>query len=263
MTPLQWALLVVGAAAVIAIYLFTRRDRDRGHKKSSRRRHAPPIGGDARPSGPAAGLDQLEMFGGGSGEFDEFGVGKPRKRVTPGMPGIPSAKPTAGAEGQVPPLLQSPAVPRASEAAPSAPQPEDKLVTLLIAEREGTAIFGPKIHAALQRQALVFGDRRIYHRYEPAAGSDEAVFSVASLIKPGVLDPAEKQGFSTPGLTLFMILPGPAKPQAAVADMLATARALANELNAEVYDSNRQPLSAESEQALTREIDAWARRYGL
>jgi cell division protein ZipA len=263
MTPLQWALLVVGAAAVIAIYFFTRRDRDRGRRRhSSRRRQAPPIGTDTRTGNPAAGLDQLEMFGGGSGEFDEFGVGKPRKRVTPGMPG---PAPAAGGAAPGPSLTPSSAAVAAPapSAAATVAQPEDKLVTLLIAEREGTAIFGPKIHAALQRQALVFGDRRIYHRYEPAAGNEEAVFSVASLIKPGVLDPAEQQGFSTPGLTLFMILPGPARPQAAVADMLATARALARELNAEVYDSNRQPLSAESERALTAEIDTWARRNGL
>lgn len=259
MTPLQWALLVVGAAAVIAIYLFTRRDRTRG-RKSSRRRHAPPIGSETRQGNSAGGLDQLEMFGGG-GEFDEFGVGKPRKRVTPGMPGT---KPTIGTPVPEPTLnVGTAAPPPVAAAAPAAAQPEDKLVTLLIAEREGTAIFGPKIHAALQRQALVFGDRRIYHRYEPATGTDEAVFSVASLIKPGVLDPAEQQGFSTPGLTLFMILPGPARPQSAVADMLSTARALAQELNAEVYDSNRQPLSRDAEQALSAEIDTWARRYGL
>ena len=86
------------------------------------------------------------------------------------------------------------------------------------------------------------------------------MFSVASLIKPGVLDPAEQQGFSTPGLTMFMLLPGPGRPQAALQDMITTAQALANALNAEVFDASRQPFTAESARQLQADVEAWAQR---
>ncbi|MFP5306536.1 MAG: cell division protein ZipA C-terminal FtsZ-binding domain-containing protein [Gammaproteobacteria bacterium] len=237
MSPLQWALLVVGAVAVIAIYVYSRREKSPPRVRSVP--HAAP------PLPPAApGSDQIEMFSRG-GEFDEFGVGKPRKRVAPSVAQTPAGNASAAEDAAAPP-------------APPA-QIEEKLVAVLIAEREGTAIFGPKIHAALRAQGLQYGDRKIYHRVD--GGS--TVFSVASLIKPGVLDPAEAQSFSTPGLSVFMLLPGPVAPETAVGDLLGTARALARQLNAEVFDSNREPLTAASERAIVADVKAWARQYGL
>lgn len=231
MSPLQWALLVVGAVAVIAIYVYSRRER--GAAQRPRRAAAA-----AEPQPPAIGaVDQMDMFA--RGGFDELGVGKPRKRVPPSMPGAEEA-PAAEAPAQRAPV-------------------EDRIVAVLIAEREGTAIFGPKIHAALRAQGLSFGDKKIYHRID----GGKPVFSVASLIKPGYLDPAEQQGFSTPGLSVFMLLPGPMPPETAIGDMLGTARALAQQLNAELFDSNRQPLGPAGEKALIADIKAWARQNGL
>lgn len=232
MSPLQWALLVVGAVAVIAIYVYSRRERG-----SAQRPRGAPAAAEAAP--PAVGaVDQMDMFA--RGGFDELGVGKPRKRVPPSMPGAEEA-----------PAADAPAQQRAPV--------EEKIVAVLIAEREGTAIFGPKIHAALRAQGLSFGDKKIYHRID----GGKPVFSVASLIKPGYLDPAEQQGFSTPGLSVFMLLPGPMPPETAIGDMLGTARALAQQLNAELFDSNRQPLSSAAEKALIADIKAWARQNGL
>lgn len=235
MSPTQWALLIVGAIAVIAIYWFNRRERP-----DARRRREAPVK-TAKLPGAGAGSDQMDMFS-RFGEFDEFGVGKPRKRVSPGLDG--SAMP---AERQT------------RAAAAEAPQAEEKIIALLIAEREGTAIFGERIHASLQAQGLQFGDRKIYHRLARGA----PVFSVASLIKPGHLDPAQRREFSTPGLSVFMVLPGPLAPEEAIADMFLTARALARDLNADVYDSNRQPLTAAAENAIVSDVKAWARVQGL
>lgn len=242
MSALQWALLVLGAAAVIAIYVSSRRG-DRLPKQWT----PPGAGGGRGPKLP--GQDQMDMFDARreqQGEFDEFGVGKPRKRIEPGFGNA--------APGETAPLFGQPAEP----AAP-AKVFEEKLVHLLIAEREGTAIFGPKIHQALAGQGLQFGDRKIYHRMQ----NGEAVFSIASLIKPGTLDPAEQERFSTPGLTVFMVLPNGAKPRDAVQDMVATSRALAAQLNAEVFDAERQVFTAEAQRVLIAEVDAWAKRNGL
>ncbi|WP_084615770.1 cell division protein ZipA C-terminal FtsZ-binding domain-containing protein [Solimonas flava] len=243
MSALQWALLVLGAAAVIAIYITSRRG-----EKLPKDWTPPGAGGPAvgrAPKLPAQ--DQMDMFS-SKGEFDEFGVGKPRKRVEPGL-----------GEGETAPLFDSPST--RAEPALEAPKKvfEEKIITLLIAEREGTAIFGPKIHQALASQGLQYGDRKIYHRLL----GEQPVFSVASLIKPGTLDPAEQQSFSTPGLTVFMVLPNDAKPRAALDDLVATTRALAEQLNAEVFDANRQVFTAEAQRVLAAEVDAWTKRNGL
>ncbi|MGL1386224.1 cell division protein ZipA C-terminal FtsZ-binding domain-containing protein, partial [Vibrio parahaemolyticus] len=91
------------------------------------------------------------------------------------------------------------------------------------AEREGTHIFGPRIHAALRANGLQYGDKQIYHRL----AEGEPVYSVASLLKPGFLDPAQEKTFSTPGLSIFLVLPGPLPAMTAFREMAKVAQALA------------------------------------
>lgn len=238
MSPLQWALLVLGAAAVIAIYVINRRE------KTLPKSWTPP-GGGARIGAPKLpGQDQLDMFSAGSsGQFDEFGVGRPRPRQEPGFG---PASDTAEA---------------ANEAVSEAPAKvfEEKIVHLLIAQREGAVIDGALIHQALGEQRLQYGDRKIYHRLDQG----KAVFSVASLVKPGTLDPAEQASLATPGLTVFMVLPGPTRPRLALQDMIATTRALAEQLDGEVFDASRQPFNTDAQRILITELEAWAKRNGL
>jgi len=228
MTPLQWALLIVGIGAAVAVWWASRRKGDglRGWQ----------AGGVEEPSlgmPRKASAAQLDMFS-ATGQFDEFGVGKPRK-VAPRLGDAPTA----------------------SQAARNPVQ--QKIIALLIAERDGTHINGPKIHAALNAQGLEYGDKHIYHRL---AGGDP-VFSVASLLKPGYLDPAIAAGFSTPGLSLFLVLPGPLPPVTAFRDMLSTANALAQALNAEVYDMRRKPLTPEALLKLEHDVEHWARQHPM
>jgi cell division protein ZipA len=225
MTPLQWALLIVGIGAAVAVWWVSRRKGD-GLRDWQAGGGEPTLGTPRRASD-----GQLDMFS-STGQFDEFGVGKPRK-VAPRLGDAPTA----------------------SESARN-PVPQ-KIVALLIAERDGTHINGPKIHAALQAQGLEYGDKQIYHRL---AGG-EPVFSVASLLKPGYLDPASAAGFSTPGLSMFLVLPGPLPPVTAFRDMLSTANALAQALNAEVYDMRRKLLTPEALLKLEHDVEHWARQH--
>ncbi len=241
MSPLQWALLIFGVVAVVAVYLYSRRDRRAMDDWNPNEPGEPLL--------PPAKERQLDIFNGvsSSQQFDEFGVGKPRR-----------VAPTAGAEGEGEGAGAAPIdigrrnVPTVGKAAEKVPS--EKIVSLLIAEREGTAILGPKIHDALEGQGLQYGARQIYHRLL----NGEPVFSVASLLKPGHLDPAAADEFSTPGLTLFMVLPGPQKPMDAIKDMLGTADRLAKALNAEVYDAKRKPLTAGAARNLQLEVETWA-----
>jgi cell division protein ZipA len=90
---------------------------------------------------------------------------------------------------------------------------------------------------------------------------DDVVFSVASLLKPGHLDPAVAEDFQTPGLTLFMVLPGPVRAADAVRDMITTAERLAKAIGAEVYDARKQPFTPTSARELQQEIESWARTH--
>jgi cell division protein ZipA len=252
MSTLQWTLLIVAIVAVIAIYFVSRRE-----KRPRQERTAPPVTGLAKP--PAG--DQMEIFA-RTGEFDAFGVGKPRKRVTPSMPGaqeLPleeeSTEPGVTTAPATAPTLNRPK-PEIVAEAPKAKPVEQKIVAILIAEREGGVILGNNLHRALRKEALIYGDRKIYHRMDLG----QPVFSVAGLLKPGQLDPAEAEGFATPGLTMFMVLPGPHSPGDAVRDLLNTAKALAKSLKGELFDNKRQPFTEESERAMLADVEDWARR---
>jgi cell division protein ZipA len=240
MTPLQWALLIFGVVAVVAVYLYSRRDRRAMDDWNPNEKEEPLL--------PPANRDrQLDIFNGSNQQFDEFGVGKPR-RVAPSAGEADGEDAPPQRPIEISPGARGPRVPPAEK-----PQSE-KIVSLLIAEREGTAILGPILHQALESQGLEFGARQIYHRLL----NGEPVFSVASLLKPGHLDPDAADEFSTPGLTLFMVLPGPQKPMDAIKDMLGTADRLAKALNAEVYDSKRKPLTAGAARNLQLEVETWA-----
>lgn len=231
MSPLQWALLVLAVAVVAGIYWLSR----------------PRTGDDAGDDGkPAA--DQLDLWksGGGNGQFDEYGVGEPRRAGARREPVVDGSD----ADDASP-------VPADESGNGDDPRPE-KIIAFYIAEREGTYILGPQLHAALNHQGLKFGERRIYHRLHDG----QPVFSVASLLKPGELDPEQAAGFSTPGLSVFMVLPGPQAPAAAFDDMLSTAQALAGELNAALLDAERQPVDDARASALRYEVSEWARVQG-
>ncbi len=237
MTTLQWALLLLGVGIIAALILSNRRERrllERSVNAAQRSRGV--VGQDWTPA-------LLPEEGAQSGlNFDEYGVGKPRKRTAPKVnAATPVPKVNPAPETSPKPAVSSPAAP-------------DKLIALYIAEHEGTNILGPKIHAALQAQGLRFGGKKIYHRFN----GEQPVFSVASLVKPGTLDPTEAKDFSTPGLSVFMQLPGSSQPEAALKDMLSTARQLARALNAELYDTEqRQPLTPERERVLQAQVSEW------
>lgn len=150
---------------------------------------------------------------------------------------------------------------RATQRTVAAPPGQEKLIILHVAARDAQMFAGPAVHNALQLCRLQFGMREVYHRITEVNAVPEAVFSVASMVKPGYLDPVQAQGFKTPGLTLFMVIPGPIDAVTAFRDMLDTAQRLATRLSGDVLDDKRSQLTHQSEQFLHDEIAELQRRW--
>lgn len=150
---------------------------------------------------------------------------------------------------------------KAEQRVKNVPDGEEKIVILHVRARNGQKFEGPAIHAALQLCRLKFGMRNIYHRVTEVNGVPEVVFSCASMVKPGYLDPAESQGFETPGLTFFMVLPGPIDGVAAFRDLLNTADKLALRLGGEVLDETRTRITHQSAQFMRDEIAELERQW--
>lgn len=251
MTALQWALLVLGLVAVVLTVVLHRRRRvDEAIRRDRARTESAGDDDEFLPimcTMPPRDTDDLwGQPGSGGSRFDEFGVSEVRVRGSSRKPPVVDAPPP---DDEAPPARQPDSEDRQVEDAPA-----EKVVVVYIAEREGTHILGPQIHAALRDCGLSFGERAIYHRLHQG----RPMFSVASLLKPGILDPADADRFSTPGLTVFTVLPGVADPVRTVQEMLDTARRLADRLHAELYDERRQPLDPAGQRRLVEDVRQWS-----
>jgi len=138
----------------------------------------------------------------------------------------------------------------AEDAAENVPQ---KIVTLRIVAREKKAFNGEELVLSLRGIGLRHGKFGIFHRYD---GNDETrtVFSAASLVEPGSFDLANIKDQQIPGISLFLVLPGPVDGVEAFDMMMAAARAMSQSLNGELLDESGSSLSIQRERYLREEI---------
>ena len=117
----------------------------------------------------------------------------------------------------------------------------DRIITLFVAAREGETIRGSDLVVAAEKAGLYFGDMGIFHR-RTAGNSGPAIFSVASMVKPGSFDMSRINELRVPGLSFFMALPGPIPALDAWEAMLPTAQRLAELLDCNVLDEEHNAL---------------------
>jgi len=126
---------------------------------------------------------------------------------------------------------------------PPAPPPKK-------AERKSEMIIG-----------LKHGYMNIFHHYGIGEIKvRQAVFSLASMVEPGTFNPQQMLEFSTPGLALFMRLPGPFGGRVAFELMLNNAKKIADWLGGSVEDERHAPLTANTISALRERIANFEQR---
>jgi cell division protein ZipA len=128
-----------------------------------------------------------------------------------------------------------------------------KIVTVRIVAREKKSFPGNELVLSLRGIGLRHGKFGIFHRYD---GNDESrtIFSAASLVEPGSFDLQNIQGQEIPGISLFLVLPGPVDSVEGFDMMLAAARALTQSLDGELLDESGSSLSIQRERYLREEI---------
>ncbi len=122
----------------------------------------------------------------------------------------------------------------------AAKQDSEQLIVLSVMATAGEPFKGPALIKAFDNTALQHSDVKIYQRLNEKA---EPVYGIASAVKPGIFDLNNIEQFTTPGLSLFLQLPGPVDGVTAFDDMLTTAERLAVELGGEIQDQNHSMLS--------------------
>lgn len=131
--------------------------------------------------------------------------------------------------------------------------PPEKIVTLRIVAPHRGAFPGDELALGLRAAGMRHGRFGIFHRY---ADDDEnrVVFSAASLVEPGSFDLANLREQKFPGISLFMVLPGPIDGAKAFDMMMSAARSLTGRLKAELLDESGSTLSIQRERYLREEI---------
>ena len=166
-------------------------------------------------------------------------------------------EPTLGAESAEATDTSEPAevTETESEAPAQAAQEEapQKIVTLRLVAKEGETFRGDELVLSMRGIGLRHGKFGIFHRYE---GSDEGktIFSAASLVEPGSFDLTNIKEQELPGISLFLVLPGPMEGAEAFDLMMTTARTLAQSLGGELLDESGSTLSIQRERYMREEI---------
>lgn len=231
-TELRVIIAVIGVIAFGLIYLFGRPRR--------------PEQGKRTPARPAEGARVEPVFG------DVGGDAVDADRVEP-------------SQGELPVSLDAEMTPAAAAAprrSPLGARPEgqiERIVTLYVSARAGQTMAGTDLVVAAEKAGLQFGDMGIFHRLAPGKAEQGPVFSMAQMTRPGSFDMTRIDQLTTPGVTLFMTLPGPVPALDAWEAMLPAAQRLAELLDGVVLDEQRNALGRQRVAHLRDELRAWDR----
>ena len=214
MDGLRWLLLFFGILVIAGVYLYSRREKAEPKADSDLQRVEPTLLGQ-EPDDPDA----------------EASIASPGLSADEEVEDKASGDPADDVSGQSP----------------------QKIVTLRVVARDKKAFQGDELILSLRGIGLRHGKFGIFHRYD---GNDESrtIFSAASLVEPGSFDLANIKEQQIPGISLFLVLPGPVDSVEAFDLMMAAARALSQSLDGELLDESGSTLSIQRERYLREEI---------
>lgn len=178
----------------------------------------------------------------------------PVARVEPSLDGETPSAELPEPEISAPKIaIDDPEMPEVEEQDAPAEDAPQKIVTLRIVGRNKSSFAGDELILSLRGIGLRHGKFGIFHRYD---GNDESrtIFSAASLVEPGSFDLQNIKDQEIPGISLFLVLPGPVDSVEAFDLMMTAARALSQSLDGELLDESGSTLSIQRERYMREEI---------
>jgi cell division protein ZipA len=139
-----------------------------------------------------------------------------------------------------------------------------RIIQINIIPRKGVSVFrGDDILCVVAELDMDYGEMDIYHYYGDHNGVSDKLFSLANMVQPGTFPIAAMDEFTTPGLTLFAILPGPLDGLTLFSEMLAVAEQLATLLDGSLQDESHNDLSKQTIEHMRQEIQEYHRQLQL
>ncbi len=232
MDELRWILLIVGGVVIAAIYLWGVRGEiaDRFRKPVRLPEHHDPD------------------------LFSDSDLERPDTRCEPGLGLGPESGYHTSVPGGKDPELTS---------ASGEDDSERMNLVVTILARDNVMLGGEEIERAAAQVGLHKGKRGTLECYPDDSARGTPVFSLATVLEPGVFDWSNMAELNTPGLVCFMPLPGPVEGRSAFELLLSVTQRLAESLDAVLCDDRRLRLSQQSIEHLRTEVSDFERRRHL
>ena len=239
MDGLRWLLLISGLILIAGVYFYSRRQRQRGEPESNHGRYDNSRYDDGRHDDDR----RIEPT------FAD-GVEDARVEAVPDFVAEESAETAASDEENAADATEDTTEDLVEERPRESPQ---KIVTLRLVARDKGSFKGDELILSLRGIGMRHGKFGIFHRFD---GNDEnrTVFSAASLVEPGSFDLTNIKEQQIPGISLFLILPGPVEAAEAFDSMMTAARTLAQSLDGELLDESGSTLSIQRERYMREEV---------
>ena len=254
MNWLRLILLVGGLLFIVLLVWFERRRPSRVQQESDFRgeRNEPALGfADERPEqhgGPTAVSQD-------AGEFDDLPALSPRGPDPGRAPPLIDWSTPLEQEPEDPPFIGAgdvSAVRVVASDAPAAnvppplrvewpPEDERQIAALRIVAARQNRISGRLLRQGLSGAGFQHGEFGIFHLGD---ADGRVILSAASLVRPGLLDPAAMDFQSFSGINLFAVLPGPLSDDETLERLSAVADELAQRVEGRVQDERGMPFDS-------------------
>jgi len=136
-----------------------------------------------------------------------------------------------------------------------------EIIVINVQKESAPLLNGADLYNVFKACDLRHGEMSAFHRFEKANAQGKIQFSVVNTLKPGVFDLNNMENLVTPGISLFMSLPGPENPMEAFEAMSEMAQVFARNFDASLYDDSHSDLTPQTLQHYRHRIREYARKY--